>query len=369
MVEGRNLGQQYLEQEVRNKSTEVLNTEVWGTMETLHMPISQVEFEYVERDLIEPPEAKALRARLLIDAYNERIEALKKQNPSAEYEVRVDDEREGATGRPALFQKGNERPIGWDGNTITLAQKGARHENGKLIVPVYQIDYSEWTACNNEEYLKIFKDKGLPLPYAGIGVSILMETSDGLYPITQRGQETPVYPGRTYTFGGGPRSGQTFEEAIIEEISEESGLVEGQHFDRTKITALAMVSDSKYADDPDKKRSLYASRPELVLTVQAKTSFREIEKVRHDKVNRGGKEADVWGMIGISTYEPSLAQYIISRGQEMCPPLEAGLAHALNYKVMNSQGPERALQVSTLLVDQLKKSERPPFKPTIVRAQ
>lgn len=285
-------------------------------------------------------------------------------NLTTKYSIHLDDQGLNATGQQALFEieeSGSEIRRMWAGTTITLAQKGIYQENDSLIVPVYPINYTEWIACSNQDYAEVFRAAGLPLPYAGIGACVLMETKDGFIPLTRRGIETPVYPGRLYPPGGGPKPGQTSTEALLEEIVEETGLEAGKHFLASDIKMLALVADSRYDGNEH-------SRPELVAYLPVNATFREVEEIQHEtSLRKGQRQEDVWGIIPFSTFTPNLTRALIYGGFEMCPPTEAGLAHLLFYQTAITEGVEKALENISQIMKRLRSFDRltayqPPIK-------
>ena len=149
-------------------------------------------------------------------------------NQETRYKIHDD-----AVGIPALYEEtsNGEKVKMWAGTTVTLAQSGITSSGSHQInVPVYPINYSEWIACQNLRYAEEFRKANLALPYAGLGISVLMVTTDGFIPLTRRGIETPVYPGRLYPPGGGPKPGQSSTSAILSEVLEETGLEAGETF-------------------------------------------------------------------------------------------------------------------------------------------
>ncbi|MCL4418055.1 MAG: NUDIX hydrolase, partial [Actinobacteria bacterium] len=365
-----------LREQVTNVLKGYIKTEMrtpdWHTMEWLNKRASQVRFQEIPRDLGEPDEARSLREKIWKQKLDERKSILEEANPSIEYKIDLDDLGEKATGQQALFEftsAGKIRRM-WAGTTVTLAQRGIYEEEGQTIVPIYSMNYTEWVACDNPAYTRAFRDAGLPLPYAGIGISVLMVTNDGadkddrtygLIPLTRRGIETPVYPGRLYSPGGGPKPGQNSLEAILEEIKEETGLYPGEHFNPDDLFMLAMVADTRYAGSEH-------SRPELVAYLPVNITFSEVEKIQYEtSVKKGQKQEDVWGVVPFSAFTPNLSRAIIYNGPEMCPPTEAGLAHLMLYQEMRREGIEKALKNIETTMQRLKSFSRRSFAPPIER--
>lgn len=220
--------------------------------------------------------------------------------------------------------------------------------------------------------MEIFRRNGLPLPYAGFGVSVLFQTPSekpghGRYPLTQRNSGIPVYPGRLYSVGGGPLPGQTLTEAINEKIGTITGMVDGKDYNASDMEALAIIEDKRYAFNPLQSDALATSRPELVLRVPVDISYDEIEERTYEKAGMEGKPPNAFGMVAAPVWGPSLLSYIVSRGYEMCPPLEAQLAHAYVADIVRDQGYEAAIAGAKQLTDALNNSERPNFIPSIIR--
>ncbi|MBU1201809.1 MAG: hypothetical protein KJ583_02410 [Nanoarchaeota archaeon] len=180
-----------LQQDFKN-----IKTDTWHTIEYLGMPASKVNFVYVEREILEPEYATKIRKTTWLSKLEERKEALEKINSKNNYEIKFDEE----TKEDALFEVKTSKKKMWAGKTVTFV--GLNLSEQKVDIFVHPISYTEWIACYNPEYAAAFKDKNLPLPYAGVGVSVLLESRDGLIPLTRRGIETPVYPGMLYSPGG-----------------------------------------------------------------------------------------------------------------------------------------------------------------------
>src|SRR5258708_6572038 len=164
--------------ERRASVRDLLQTASWETPELLHLPASQVEFRLIDRDLPEPVEAAVIRKETFARSLTVKRNELLRVNPDNNYAIHDDVNGQDATGYPALFevfQDGQEKKRMWDGTTITLAQEGMKWEGGKFVIPIYPIKYSEWVACSNFKYANSFRQNGLPIPYAGFGVSVLME--------------------------------------------------------------------------------------------------------------------------------------------------------------------------------------------------
>lgn len=344
-----------LSPEIRQRAEALLHTEVWDTLQIMQVPASKVQFIQVERDLPEPPEARDIRIETWKQKLEERLSVLKEANPHLTYQIDMDTDRAGATEHLALFEvmsEGERRPRMWAGTTINLARKGAERINDGFAIPVYPISYTEWIATQNPDYAKVFREKGLPIPYAGIGVCVLITTSDGYIPVTRRGIETPVYPGRLHVPGGGPRPGQSSSEAILEEVVEELGLVTSRHFRPDNLTVLALISDSKFegSDHP---------RPELMAHLPVNATFREVEQVQYEvSLQKNQRQEDVWGIVPVSTFRPNLVRTLLYSGFEMCPPTEGGIAHLLFYQMAITEDVESALSNMESIMRRIQSFER-----------
>lgn len=301
--------------ELAQRMQREMHTSDWATREVFSHE-QHINFKAVERDLSEPPEATEIRKQTWQAKLTERQTILQQANPGKTYEVIEDVAGESPTGEAALFERrenGEDKRVMWAGTTITLAQQPIERNGNNVVIPVYPINYTEWIACGNPAYADAFKKAGLPRPYAGIGVSVLMETADGQFILTRRGIETPVYPGRLYSPGGGPKPGETSTGALLEEIVEETGLQNGLHFDMNNLHTLALVTDAQYNGSEH-------ARPELVAYLrlsptmevkrdakgigvfrrnqnkQASLTFQEVEKIQYEYAQAKGKETDVWAV-------------------------------------------------------------------------
>jgi 8-oxo-dGTP pyrophosphatase MutT (NUDIX family) len=199
------------------------------------------------------------------------------------------------------------------------------------------------------------------LPYAGIGVSVIMETLDGLIPLTRRGIETPVYPAMLYSPGGGPKPGEGTTEALLQEILEETGLRAGEDFDPNSLFMMALIADTRFAGSSH-------SRPELVARLPVNVTYLELEKIQQERVRaKGLKETDVWGLEPVSTYPPSLHQVIKLHGYEMCPPTEAALTYEYYEIRKRVVGEDAAYQELADFIQIIGGYEREEFVPPIKR--
>lgn len=362
--DGRTFTNEAAYAERRQCVKDILQSPNWLTLESIGLSASNVELKTVPEDLIEPPEATGIRELTWSAKLVERQEILKEVNPDNAYIIHEDERH-----LLALYERnpdGGEKCRMWAGTTITLAQSGPTWEEGKLTLPVYPMDYSKWIACYNPRYGQAFKKEGLPLPYAGLGISVLGVTRDGFIPLTRRGIETPVYPGRLYSPGGGPKPGQTSTEAILEEILEETGLephrsgIAGQ-FNPSNLYMMALVSDSYFAGTGHQ-------RPELVAVLPLDISFSELLRIQEeDRIRKGKKQEDVWSIVPASIYSPNLKQTIIYDGLQMCPPTEAALTHFLFEQYKSREGFNKAMLKMGEFMRKISSFDRSIYAPPIKR--
>jgi 8-oxo-dGTP pyrophosphatase MutT (NUDIX family) len=329
-----------------------IKTDTWHTIEYIGMPADNVHYFSVEREIKEPESAKHIRDVAYESQLLERKGVLEKINRGSRYRIRVDEK----TGKNALFEvtsDGEKRKM-FDGPTITQAQKGYTFDDD-LKIFVYPIVYSEWIACKHPQYAKAFEEEGLPLPYAGIGGSVLIETRDGLILLTRRGMETPVYPARLYPPGGGPKPGENSKEAILQEIREETGLEADRHFDASGLHMMAFISDTRFEGSRH-------SRPELVARLPTDLSYKQMEGTQQEQIRKKGKETDVWGLEPVPMNPTSLKQMIKLHGREMCPPTEAGLTYELYELRKEEIGPEAAFAEMMEFTKSIRKYKRSVFE-------
>lgn len=346
--------------EIKGRLANVMQTERWKTYEILGIPLPDIRFKQVDRDLIEPEEAKDIRLKTWNSKLEEKKEELKEAKSLSNYVIDFDED----TKLDSLFEidlVGEKRRKMWAGMTVSLSQKGPYWEGNSVVVPLYPISYSEWIACHNPKYGEVFKEKGLPFPFAGFGISVLMKTKDDMIPLTVRGLETPVYPGMYYSPGGGPQPGESLEEAMLSEIKDEVGLKPGKHFNTSEMRALALVSDSKFAGSEHE-------RPELIFYLPLKVGFNELLKIRHQSIaEKAKKEEDVWRMEPVASFPPELIDTIIDKGERMCAPTEAGLAHALLHITLQNEGLVSSLINIEKLMNRMATFDRALYKPQIRR--
>jgi ADP-ribose pyrophosphatase YjhB (NUDIX family) len=314
--------------------------DVWSTKLALYCPAAVVHVKAVERQIPEPEEAKAIRLADWASRLEAKMRQLSEANPQRTYVIHHDPD----TDQDALFEKladGKEAKKMWDGTTISTEGELDAERDGTYVLKVFPIRYSEWNSCTNPKYSRVFLDKSLPLPNAGVGMSVLLETTDGFTPLTRRGIETPVYPGYLYSPGGGPKPGEKTVEALLAEVLEETGLKKGEHFDPSKLVMLAYVSDVRH------QHGLH-ERPELVAYLPLEVDSRVVQRVR-DEMNakKNTPEPDVCAYRLVSTDLAVLKREVVLHGvQKMCPPTEGAMTHLLHYKHLQSD-PYSAVELTS----------------------
>jgi hypothetical protein len=314
------------------------------------LPPEGIDFYQTDRPFPEPDRARKARMEtweMLLKQTKSRNEADK---PECSYEIK-DDEK---TGNLALFQtKPEERIIQFDGKTINMANY---HQEGRLFVGVYPIDWSEWMACMNPDFTKAYLEDVGKKPYAGVGVNIFTITSDGFVPLTLRDIETPNYPWRLFNFGGGPKPGEKSSEAVLLEAAAESGIrkenMGSVHPGPPRLSWIALVSDKKWMGSEHE-------RPDFTAVVDIKPSFRELAEAHHLKTrDMRKKETGIKTIIPVHLSLPGIDDFIFSDGYRMCPPTEAGLS-LLSYKLREMRsGPEEAQRAFSENAEKIDRYER-----------
>ena len=332
-----------------------IKTSTWHTIDYLGLPASQVIFSTVEREIQEPQNAADIRKSVWNNKLQERMNVLKRANLGKEYFIDFDPE----TKENALYEKneGKYKRKMWAGTTVSLSSYEVLENIAEIRV--HPISYTEWIACYDPQFASAYEEEKLPLPYAGIGVSVLLESTDGLIPLTRRGIETPVYPGMLYSPGGGPQPGENSTEAILREVVEEVGLKSEEHFDTSNLFVMALVSDTKFAGTKH-------SRPEIVARLPTNVSYRQMEEIQQKKIKEKGlKETDVWGLEPVSMNSSTLSQTIKFHGYEMCPPTEAALTYELYELLRGEIGRYASIEELKQFIKTIENYERGEFKPPI----
>lgn len=325
---------------------------VWSTLKILDIPASSLQFNSIARPEPESQTARNLRLGIWTQSLNDKLQLLSHVNPEKNYQIQFDPD----TKQQALFERtieGNLIKRMWDGDTISTESGVPKLEpDGRASLDIFPIKYSEWTCCSNREY------SFLNPSMCGLGISVLMETTDGFIPLTRRGLETPVYPGRLYSPGGGPKPGEKAAAALLSEILEETGLIANTHFDPKSIVILAAVND-------DRHQGSLRSRPELIAYLPLKINAACILDIRDEAIRKKKTaEPDVFAMEFISSRETDLRGYVTLHGGSMCPPTEAAIVHLLRYKLQNSDPDTVDVQLSSL-ISRMRNYERLPFEPPI----
>ena len=293
---------------------------VWETLQTIDTPAANVKFHLIDRPQPESDLARSVRLENWDKALQAKLELLSKVNPDSKFIIAFHE----ATAQNALYEQlpeGNLIAKMWDGTTISTTQMQLSENKGMYSLDVYKIRYSEWTSCTDPRYCALN-----PAP-CGVGVCVMIETTDGFVVLTRRGIETPVYPARLHTVGGGPKPGEDSAESLFGEILEETGLQAGKHFDPEQMIIMAYVSDVEHQGSA-------LQRPELVAYLPLKIDSNTVRDIRDAEILRKKTpEADVWALEFVSSRIRDMEGTMILRGPEMCPPTEAGLAHMIRLKL------------------------------------
>ena len=344
-------------------ATEAIATDTFRTLSLIHAPAADVKIVLNRRPSQLPSEAQRIKTKLFFKTLENKRDELQAVNPDCHYWIAPDPE----LGKSALFVTkldGSQQRIIWDGRTIAPCTDNiAQTDDGKFELPVYPIDYSEWTACFSDRFTQQIARNGRPLPYAGVGISVLIETNDGMIPLTRRGLETPVYPGRLYSPGGSPKPGETTVESFVDEIVEETGLKCEEHFNPKDITVLAYVSDTHHAGSQHE-------RPELVAYLKTDLSIRQIVEIRNQDIIDSFRPGDVWSLEPIIADPISIGLKVLHDGNQMCPPTEAALVHLMYAKLLeqHSDCPQNALEVIKKQIDLIACTKRKEHQPPIALA-
>jgi len=266
----------------------------------LEKPLSDISFKDSEEVYKESEVAKEYRKTFFLQKILEKkLASLTQKNPSGEYRILKNMDELSKINRvifegkepeendfPLLIELISDKhykSLGWDGNTITIPKKdfiSKSSGDGVVTINTSTIKYSAWQALLTAEYRLLQNQYDKPLSNAGIGISILVVTSDGYLVFTKRPKDgTPVYPGRFHVVGGGPTPGQTPLEAAIDEIKEELGIIPGKHFDPEKIMALGLAYDLNHQEKP-------VSRAELLCSLQIEITAAELQAIFKAKLSK-----------------------------------------------------------------------------------
>lgn len=264
----------------------------------IEKPLSKIRFKDSEEVYQESEVAKEYRkAFFLQNILEKKLASLTQKNPSGEYRILKNMDELSKINR-VIFEgkepKENDFPLlielisdkhfkllGWDGDTINMPKKDfISSDNGIITINTSTFKYSAWQVLLKAEYRLLQNQYNKPLSNAGIGISILVVTSDGHLVFTERPKEgTPVYPGRFHVVGGGPTPDQTPLEAAIDEIKEELGIIPGKHFDPEKIMALGLAYDLNHQEKP-------VSRAELLCSVHIEITAAELQAIFKAKLSK-----------------------------------------------------------------------------------
>lgn len=253
-------------------SRESVSVENWTVLSLIERPLYAVEFTQIDSPQSEHPEAAEYREGLFTEALNRRLNSLKENNPSRD--LFLDRDSENNLCLCEVLSTGNIKKIMWDGKIINIPQMQFQSEadDGSIEIRTFEMNYSTWHALLSPEYRHIQEKHNMHIGYAGLGISILVETSDGYLAFTKRpAGETLVYPGRMHVVGGSPLPGQSPIQAAIEEVEEELGLKCREDFNPQDLFALGIVLDNRHQGHP-------IVRPEIACCLKIKLTAEELRK-------------------------------------------------------------------------------------------
>ncbi len=239
-------------------------------------------------------------------------------------------------------EDGDERPVLFDGTTQNFA--GLEERGDGWAISVFPIAYSEWIACHSEEFTEAYERTVGEIPYAGIGVNTVAETSDGSYVLTRRDTDTLVYPGTLFTLGGGLSPGDNLGERLMREIEEEAGLVAGEHYDEDDLTVTALGSDIHYMGGRHE-------RPEVNAHVTLNVPFGKVQELQ------GGTDyqQDVANVTPMSKEPRCFKDFLTSKAEEgeIIPSSEMSLTYAWLSSRAEEVGEEQAAAEAEELMGEL----------------
>ena len=323
-----------------------MQTGAWETIRIIDMPASKVTIKEVKRPFEEPESARLFREQY----FNKYLESLKlkleNSGKSGEftYEIGLYD-RAYEEGIPnALYSIDNEnnrRLLSFDGMASNL--EGITMDNESATLKLYPIAYSEFICCKDQEFGDIYPREIDRIPYAGIGVSTIVETNDLKFVLTRRGMGTDTYPGKLFSLGGQIKPKDSAVEGLVGEVVEESG-ISGNDFDVNNLFITALGADSNYMGGGMK-------RPELVAYLKANISWDEVVQ-RYTKTK---PQLDVSDIIPFPSDNINFGLELsrLHKEDEMIPQLELGLLYAFLKKQEIENGPEGISKLSRDLIGRL----------------
>lgn len=260
-------------------------------------------------NFIEPDDSRAIRESYYRSLLSAKLDEAKDQG-------RILEIRNDGHGDFLIDPSSNSKVI-FDGKVTTPTTYEFR--DGSLFIDYKTIPYSLWTALSSLD--PTYRDSyGLaPLPYAGLGISVLPITTDDLVVLTVRGPDTPVYPGRFYGVGGAPKPDQNIEEIISMFFRKELSYNWDPH--AIEVKPLAFVSDINHQGIQG------LQRPEIVFYSKIDLTYDELILLRQEGITQGAeKPADVADLhqFHITDLSSFLKK---SLPNEFCPPTWGALKH------------------------------------------
>lgn len=342
-----------------NEIIKGIETDTWNTISIVDAPAGSVDIKVCKRPFEEPEKARKIREEYFIDVVlPEPKKRLEKDAKAGETYFIDDFKHPGALDNAipkALFRKtsdGEVKRLNFDGPTVNL--KGSQRKGGEHIIEIYPISFSEWMACKDPDFTKAYQEEHDWIPYAGVGVSTVLETSDGFFVLTQRGIATPNYPGTLFTVGGGLRPKNQVGEELFNEIVEETGLIHGRDYDPNDIIITAVGADKFYEGGAH-------ARPEITAYLKTNATFQDFVNAQKSTEY----QADVSGLVPLATDLTNFSSRVAIMGAtgELLSSAEIGLAYAYLKKQEIENGPERAMKDAEDLTSMLNKYKRAEFNP------
>ncbi len=239
---------QALQSAVRRHEHELraqLRTNSWQLAQFLLTPLSKVRINIGPRPVPEPAEAALIRAKHYHEVLEKSLLKLSSESKNAFRYVIAQDNQ--APLRQALYQiapDGARRKIIWDGISLSLSRGRFEEDSGQRYEAIaHLVNYSEILACADPNYGAAFRTAKRSTPHAELGISCIVETTDGLSALVRRGDSVPIYPGRYSLPSGNVTPLKSLVDDISSELEEELGLQSGTDFEASSLVAIGLVYD------------------------------------------------------------------------------------------------------------------------------
>jgi len=244
-----------------------IKTPTWDTLEVIDLPASKVKLNVIEKYYSESPQAKKIRENFFNVMLKDTKKSLEKSDSVSKYSIE-DYESPAKSGiNFALFRENDsgKKLVNFDGITTNFASVS----DEKDTINIFPIAYSEFLVCRSNYYLDAMEKHTGFILNAGVGINVTVETSDGIYVLTKRGLGTPVYPGSIYTIGGGVLPKNNTVDNIINEITEELGLIPEKDFKEENLIITGIGRDLNYMGGN-------ATRPEIAAYLKLNSDWKDV---------------------------------------------------------------------------------------------